>query len=84
MRIGNLKNHTLALFLSDKAIRRVTTIISPTEVFRLTRRTYGQNKKPLRDRTDGAIHLGRPNYAERQLINRMSAKDFPKTLVKIA
>lgn len=84
MRIGNLKNHTLALFLSDSKIVKVTTFINPTEVFRLVRRTYGEKRRPNRYITEGNIHLGRPNYAERRKIKSMQAKDFPKTLVEVA
>lgn len=78
MRIGKLKAHAIALFLQGK-LRRVTLIVSPQEVFRLTQHLY--DGKPYRCRpgqVQGSIMAGKPNWREKQLINRMSAKDFPR------
>lgn len=78
MRIGKLKAHAIALFLQGK-LRRVTLIVSPEEVLRLTQTLY--DGKPIRTRpgqVQGVITAGRPNWRERRIINKMAARDFPK------
>lgn len=88
MRIGKLKAHAVGLFLSDTSIRRVTALIGPKEVFRLTRRTH-RNKagKRVTNRhsTEGIISLVRPNYLEAAAIKKMvkGGEKFPKLIVKM-
>lgn len=77
MRLGKLKSHVIATFLTGE-VRQVTAILSPVIVLRLTHKTI-KGKKDRRNKVvEGNIHLGRPNYAERQVINKMCAKDFPR------
>lgn len=76
MRMGNLKVHVIATFLTG-GYRRVTAILSPTDVLRLTHNTNKGKKIGRRKEVEGRIHHGRPNYAERQIINKLCAKDFP-------
>lgn len=86
MRIGKLKAHALALFLSDTNLRQVTAYIDEKTVFRLTRRTY-RNKAGKRTSnkyiTEGVISLTRPNYLERKFIKQLKAAGEPFPVKKV-
>lgn len=67
MRLGKLKTHILAEFLTGK-YQQLTLVTDAKTVLRLTQETF--RGKPARDRVVGRIHLGPPNYKERELLKK--------------
>lgn len=84
MRLGNLKAHVVAAFLTGEC-RQVTAILSPSTVLRLTHNTFGGKRDKRDPSVHGRVHLGRPNFAERQIIKRLKkakGSQYPHVIYK--
>ena len=63
-------SQVVAAILANDAVMRAVKYISPKEVVRATRRSYRVNNRKTRkgQSIEILLHIGRPNYLEREFI----------------
>ena len=67
----------------DRSVIKATKYLSPKLIVRATRKMYGKRLPAKNQNTEITLTIGRPNYAEREMINTLLEIGEPFPVKKI-